>query len=83
MKHSGYKCTDFKEGQSIRFIYYSNIDPRPRCTGTIEHVYGPGYIREMVGDREFDMDVYVTESESKNLIGKSVRIRSNHDVEFV
>ena len=73
----------FGEGDKIEFTLYSNIDPRPRCIGVIDHVYGPTFIEMM--NHLYQMDVKVIDvlnnpSAKERLVGKMVRISNDFDV---
>ena len=81
------KEDELKKGDRIKFKYYSNIDPYPVCIGTVDHVYGIGYITALLGKSFFQIDVIIDEVLNnhwyKDLVGRKVRIRNDFDIEIL
>lgn len=78
---------ELKAGNNIKFKFFSNIDPYPTCIGTIKHVYGISYLDSLRGVSTYFIDVEITEvlhnHWKQDLIGHTVRIRSDYEVEKV
>ena len=80
------KYSDIKKGDKIRFTYYTNRSPYPKCTGIVKHVYGVGYVTAMLGKSYFQIDVEITSAEGKwnqDLVGHTSRIRNDFDIEVL
>ena len=80
------KYSDIKEGDNIKFTFYSNRYPYPICTGIVKHVYGIGYITALLGKSFFHIDVEITsvnDEWNKDLIGHITRIRNDFDIEIL
>lgn len=76
-----------KQGDKIKFTYYSNISPYPVCIGTVVHAYGIGYVTFLMGKRFYQIDVIVDEvldnHFKQDLVGKKIRIRNDFDIEIL
>jgi len=77
-----------EKGDTIKFKFYSNIDPYPTCIGTVEHVYGVSYRSSLLNKDLYEIDVMITDvlnnHWAKNkLIGHKIRIRSDFDIEKI
>lgn len=80
------KYSDIKDGDKIKFVYYSSMHPYPKCTGVVKHVWGVGYLTSLMGKSYFQIDVVVSSVEGKyyqDLVGKTVRIRNDFDIEVL
>lgn len=81
------KQSDIKEGDRIKFTFYSNIDPYPVCIGKVNHVYGVGYITSLLNKSFFHIDVTVESIENNHwktdLIGHEIRIRNDFNIEIL
>lgn len=76
------------QGDTIKFKYYSNIDPYPTCIGKVVHVYGVGYLTSLLGKDFYDIDVEITDVLDNHwakdeLIGRKSRIRNDFDIEKI
>ena len=78
--------TNIKEGDRIKFKYYSNIDPYPTCVGTVVHVYGPSFMEMLYKKYSIDVkidDVLDGHWAKDELIGRTSRIRNDFDIEIL
>lgn len=76
------------QGDTIKFTLYGNMDPYPTCIGTVEHVYGVGYVTALLGKDFYFIDVTITDVldghwGKDELVGHKVRIRNDYNIEKI